>query len=112
MCDTLPKIKRKAWLEREIDQVEKDIQLIESHPYIYLKKNNITPHTSSTIPENVNQHKKKEETEPINTCMETLLEKNKGQEKNESKILEEEEMIRNESDEKKEEDEELKILNY
>ena len=36
MIDTPPKIKRKALLEEKLKQLERDVQLIENHPYIYV----------------------------------------------------------------------------
>ncbi|XP_001607200.1 enkurin [Nasonia vitripennis] len=36
LIDTTAKIKRKASLEEKLKQLEKDIQLIENHPYIYV----------------------------------------------------------------------------
>lgn len=36
LIDTTAKIKRKASLEEKLKQLEKDVQLIENHPYIYV----------------------------------------------------------------------------
>ncbi|XP_058808147.1 enkurin-like [Phymastichus coffea] len=36
LIDTPPKVKRKAALEDKLKQLEKDIELIENHPYIYV----------------------------------------------------------------------------
>lgn len=41
MCDTWPKIKRKMWLEKEIEQIEKDVRLVESHPHIYFESSQL-----------------------------------------------------------------------
>ena len=37
VTDTLPKKNRKERLESEMKQLERDIQLIESHPTIYIQ---------------------------------------------------------------------------
>lgn len=36
ITDTIPKILRKTKLENDLKQLEKDISLIEKHPYIYI----------------------------------------------------------------------------
>lgn len=36
LTDTIPKILRKAKMEQELKQLEKDINLVESNPYIYI----------------------------------------------------------------------------
>lgn len=36
LIDTAPKVKRKATMEGKLKQLEKDIELIENHPYIYV----------------------------------------------------------------------------
>lgn len=36
LTDTIPKINRKLNLEKELAQIEKDISLLEKHPYIYV----------------------------------------------------------------------------
>ncbi|XP_024939462.1 enkurin [Cephus cinctus] len=36
LTDTLPKVKRKTKLENDLRQLEKDIDIIERHPYIYV----------------------------------------------------------------------------
>lgn len=36
LTDTLPKVKRKVKLENDLKQLEKDIEFIERHPYIYV----------------------------------------------------------------------------
>ncbi|KOB78188.1 Uncharacterized protein OBRU01_02830, partial [Operophtera brumata] len=36
MTDTIPKILRKSKMEQELRQLEKDIALVESNPYIYI----------------------------------------------------------------------------
>ncbi|XP_071650856.1 enkurin-like [Temnothorax longispinosus] len=36
LADTLPKAQRKARMERELQQLEKDIAIIEQHPHIYV----------------------------------------------------------------------------
>lgn len=38
MTDTIPKMLRKTKLENELKQLEKDILLLENHPYIYIYK--------------------------------------------------------------------------
>ncbi|EFN74446.1 Enkurin [Camponotus floridanus] len=39
LADTLPKAQKKAKMERELQQLEKDIAVIEQHPYIYVYDN-------------------------------------------------------------------------
>ncbi|XP_044256133.1 enkurin [Tribolium madens] len=41
LTDTIPKINRKSKLEAELKQLEKDIVLVERHPYIYVYDDNI-----------------------------------------------------------------------
>lgn len=36
ITDTIPKINRKVKLEKDLQALEKDIILIEKHPYIYI----------------------------------------------------------------------------
>lgn len=36
LTDTIPKINRKSKLEADLKQLEKDIVLVERHPYIYV----------------------------------------------------------------------------
>lgn len=36
LTDTVPKILRKTKMERELRELEKDIALVESNPYIYI----------------------------------------------------------------------------
>lgn len=36
LTDTIPKILRKTKMEQELRQLEKDIALVESNPYIYI----------------------------------------------------------------------------
>ncbi|EEB13755.1 conserved hypothetical protein [Pediculus humanus corporis] len=43
MSDTLPKMRRKMWLEKEMDQLEKDVKFVESHPFIYLERHDLRP---------------------------------------------------------------------
>lgn len=46
MTDTIPKILRKSKLEAELKQLEKDIVLLERHPYIYVyEDDNLTGKT-------------------------------------------------------------------
>ncbi|XP_029667386.1 enkurin [Formica exsecta] len=40
LSDTLPKAQKKAKMERELQQLEKDIATIEQHPHIYVYDNN------------------------------------------------------------------------
>ncbi|CAL1687858.1 unnamed protein product [Lasius platythorax] len=40
LADTLPKAQKKAKMERELQQLEKDIAIIEQHPHIYVYDNN------------------------------------------------------------------------
>ncbi|XP_072751713.1 enkurin-like [Anoplolepis gracilipes] len=40
LADTLPKAQKKAKMERELQQLEKDIAVIEHHPHIYVYNNN------------------------------------------------------------------------
>ena len=37
LTDTPPKVKRKVKLENDLKQLEKDIEFIERHPYIYVR---------------------------------------------------------------------------
>ncbi|KAK6617857.1 hypothetical protein RUM43_014086 [Polyplax serrata] len=100
MSDTLPKIKRKMWLEQEIDQLEKDVKLVESHPYIYLERQDLRPYE-----EIVADELKREATEK--------KKKIKEKENQERQITQvEDEQQEQQSEDKKEEDVELKILNY
>jgi len=39
LADTLPKAQRKARMERELQQLEKDIAIVEQHPHIYVYDN-------------------------------------------------------------------------
>lgn len=39
LADTLPKAKKKAKMEHELQQLEKDIAVIEQHPHIYVYDN-------------------------------------------------------------------------
>ncbi|XP_029156621.1 enkurin [Nylanderia fulva] len=39
LADTLPKAQKKAKMERELKQLEKDIAIIEQHPHIYVYDN-------------------------------------------------------------------------
>lgn len=41
LTDTIPKINRKSKLEAELKQLEKDIVLVERHPYIYVYDDNV-----------------------------------------------------------------------
>ncbi|KAL6443405.1 hypothetical protein ACFW04_002928 [Cataglyphis niger] len=41
LSDTLPKAQKKAKMERELQQLEKDIATIEQHPHIYVYDNNV-----------------------------------------------------------------------
>lgn len=41
LADTLPKAQKKAKMERELQQLEKDIALIEQHPHIYVYDNDV-----------------------------------------------------------------------
>ena len=36
LTDTPPKAKRKSKLEKDLLQLEKDIEIIQRHPYIYI----------------------------------------------------------------------------
>lgn len=36
LTDTPPKAKRKSAMEKDLLQLEKDIEIIERHPYIYV----------------------------------------------------------------------------
>lgn len=40
LTDTIPKINRKSKMEADLKQLEKDIVLIERHPYIYVYDDN------------------------------------------------------------------------
>lgn len=40
ITDTIPKINRKVKLEKDLQALEKDIILIEKHPYIYIDEPN------------------------------------------------------------------------
>lgn len=36
LADTLPKAQKKARMERELQQLEKDIAIMEQHPHVYV----------------------------------------------------------------------------
>lgn len=38
MIDTPPKMHHKLWLEKEMEDIEKDINLLEGYDYIYVAK--------------------------------------------------------------------------
>lgn len=40
LTDTVPKIQRKLQIEKELQQLEKDIVLLEKHPYVYVYDDN------------------------------------------------------------------------
>lgn len=40
LTDTIPKMHRKSKLEADLKQLEKDIVLLERHPYIYVYDDN------------------------------------------------------------------------
>ncbi|XP_012233443.1 enkurin [Linepithema humile] len=40
LIDTLPKAQKKAKIERELQQLEKDIAILEQHPHVYVYDNN------------------------------------------------------------------------
>ena len=63
MSDTLPKMRRKMWLEKEMDQLEKDVKFVESHPFIYLERHDLRPCPEILAGERTKSFKDKKEPE-------------------------------------------------
>lgn len=92
MCDTMTKIKRKVWLENEIDRVEKDVKLVERNPYIYLERTD-----TRRIDEIAAEILKQQED------MERQAEKEKKAEND---------IVQDTGEDLKEDDQEVRVLNY
>ncbi|KAL0268817.1 UNVERIFIED_CONTAM: hypothetical protein PYX00_010630 [Menopon gallinae] len=95
MCDTMTKIKRKTWLENEIDRVERDVKLIEGHPCIYVERTD-TKRTDEIAAEILRQQE-----------LERKAEKEREKEKKA-----ESELVPEAGEEPKDNDQEVRNLNY
>lgn len=86
------------WLETEIDQLEKDVKLVEAHPFIYLERSDVR-----TYEEIIAEESKLKDLE---------VKKSKERKEKEKDDDSTNQQMEQPGEEKKEDDEELNILNY